>query len=177
MAYSFYYVGPKTGKTFRLYNVDYSVGQGGTNLKDDVMLVQSLLHILYVENTDPELTAKYPSPLTGDTDFAIDGICGSDTKRCIAAFKSQARAIGFDLYADSIMDPLRKNDPSVLSKVSKSQYSLAVLLDQAHQAAERSGNVDKIDNLPWHPDTPPPLQSALMQSRDQALQYTATSWG
>jgi hypothetical protein len=51
MAYHFFETG-KSGKQFREYNIDFSVGRGGVNRPDDVMLVQICLHIAYHENAD-----------------------------------------------------------------------------------------------------------------------------
>jgi hypothetical protein len=169
MAYQYFRVGPKTGKTFREYDIDFAVGRGGSNRRDDVMLVQTFLHIVYHENTDPETASTLPPPV-GLDEITVDGYPGPITYGYIMHFKNQARSLGHKLYPDEVMDPFRNNDPGTLTTYTKSEYAFALLLHAAFNVDDKCG-LGKMDNLPEHPDTDPLLKLALTQTRKQALQY------
>src|SRR5262245_10439072 len=125
MAYHFFRSGLKG------YNIDFSVGQGGVNLKDDVMLVQTMLHILFHENKDPFIASTFP-PLPDVSDFDISGTVDSTTSRYILHFKTLVMQLGEKLYPDKIMDPYRNNDnPFQKSTISKTTYAYAVLESDA----------------------------------------------
>jgi hypothetical protein len=169
MAYHFFRLSEATGTTLRGYNIDFSVGQGGTNLTADVMLVQTLLRILYIENTDSEI-AGTRAPLPDNPDIVVDGDAGSTTKRYILHFKNQARQSGSTLFPDEVMDPFRGNNPNGLSTISKTRYAFGVLLANARKADDASG-LGKFAVLAEHKDTHPTLKVALKQTRSDALQY------
>jgi hypothetical protein len=169
MAYQFFRVSGKSGKTLRQYNIDFSVGRGGNNRKDDAMLVQTFLRIVYIENTDPTFRSQVP-PLHDNPDIVVDGIVGSTTHRYIIHFKNQLRQSGFKIYPDEILDPFRRNDPGSISTISKTEYAFGRLLSAAANADTASG-LKKFDVLHEHPDTHPTLKLALSQTRREARQY------
>jgi hypothetical protein len=171
MAYHFFQLSARSGQTVRGYNIDFSVGRGGANRKDDGMLVQTLLRIVYIENTDPELRSSRP-PLPDNPDIVVDGIVGPTTQRYIMHFKNQARQRGLNLHPDEIMDPFRGNDANSQSTISKTRYAFGVLVANAHLVDEKSG-LGKFAILPEHPETHPTLRLALTQTRRDAQQYTA----
>lgn len=133
------------------------------------MLVQTLLKILFIENTDVAVRELAP-PLPDEPDIVVDGIVGPITQRYIVHFKNRARIAGHALYPDEIMDPFRDNDPNKTSTISKTEYAFAVLMNGAVKADEAS-NLRKFDFLPEHPETHPVLRLALTQTREEALQY------
>jgi hypothetical protein len=169
VAYHFFRTGSTSGKTFREFNIDFSVGRGGTNRKEDAMLVQTLLRILYIENTDANVGAALP-PLPDKPDIVVDGLVGPTTNRYIMHFKNQVRQKGVKLHPDEVMDPFRDNEPDNLSTISKTRYAYGALMNLAAKADEASG-LNKFTILPEHDDTKEPLKSALKQTRRTALQY------
>lgn len=167
MAYHFFAIGKTSKRLRRGYNIDFSVGQGGRNRTEDVLLVQTLLRMVYIENTDPGVASMFP-PLPDD--IVVDGLFGSITHRYILRFKDQLRATGTALHPDAIMDPFRSNDPFSVSRIAKKEYAFGLLLRAAAQADEKS-NLQKFDGLIEHVETHPSLKLALTQQRGDALQY------
>jgi hypothetical protein len=169
VAYQFFRFNSDNSKTFREYNIDFSVGRGGQNRTEDAMLVQALLRILYIENTDAKFAASMP-PLPDKPDIVVDGLVGPTTNRYIMHFKNQARQKGLKMHPDEIMDPFRANEPDSISTISKTRYAFGALMNVAAKADAASG-LNKFANLPEHDETKEPLKSALKQSRGNALQY------
>ena len=167
MAYHFFIVGKTTHRLRRGYNLDYAVGQGGRNALEDVMLLQTLLRMLYIENTSTNIGSLFPR-LTDDIE--VDGRYGPITHRYLMRFKNQLRATGTKLYPDAIMDPFRDNDPFSVGKKSHTEYAFGQLLRGASVADDES-NLKKFDGLVEHEDTHPSLRAALTQQRDDARQY------
>jgi hypothetical protein len=168
MAYHFFTIDKTSQRLRRGYNVDFAVGQGGRNRTEDLMLLQTLLRLLYVENTSPAMRAMFPP--TGD-DVVVDGKFGPVTHRYVLRFKNQMRALGTVLYPDAVMDPFRDNDPFSVSKNSRTEYAFGLLLRAAARADEES-NLRRFDDLVQLEETHPTLKIALRQSRDDALQYS-----
>jgi hypothetical protein len=165
MAYSYFRVGPQSGITFREYNLDFEVGPASWNRKDDVMLAQLMLQIVYVNNAS-DLAASFP-PIPGLNPSAVDGLFGPTTAKYIQHFKSQAVAIGSGpLYPDNVLDPFRNNDPDSVGTISKMKYAYSRLMNAAAKS-----DTPRFDGLIEHPDTPDLLKNALKTTRDDALQY------
>jgi hypothetical protein len=165
MAYHFFVTGKTSGRWRRAYNIDFSVGLGGRNRTEDVLLAQTFLRMVYVENTNPEIAESFPA-LPG-VDIVVDGFFGPVTHRYISTFKDQLRAVGRALYPDACVDPFRDNDPFSLSRNGGYEYAFGLLLRAAGQADE-----SKFDELTEHSQTHPSLKLALTQTRDDALQYS-----
>lgn len=171
MAYHFLRVGRESGKTFREYNLDFSVGEGGWNFDDDVRLVQTFLHIIFYEPTSEPFRAVAP-PLAGVDDVKVDGICGPITKRYIAYFKGLERKVsGTDLYPDAVMDPFRNNEPQSVGTRSGKLYAFSRLLNAAIKFQDEKGGTNWVDDLIEDERTHPKLSGALVATRKQARQY------
>jgi hypothetical protein len=169
MAYHFFVFSPTLGRQTRIYNLDFSVGRGGRNHHDDVMLLQTLLRMLYIECTDPG-TREFRPPLPDEPDIVVDGWIGPITCRYILHYKNTLRKEGKKLYPDEVMDPFRDNDVLSKSTISKTEYAFGNLVPNTFHADLRS-NLKKFEFLLEHPDTDPLLRSALTQTRDDARQY------
>ncbi|HET7203367.1 MAG TPA: hypothetical protein VFI92_08365 [Steroidobacteraceae bacterium] len=165
MAYHFFTVGKTSARLRRGYNIDFPVGLGARNRRDDVLLAQTFLRMVYLDNTNSEITELFPG-LPG-VDIVVDGSCGPVTHRYISRFKDQVRALGKELYPDACMDPFRDNDPFSLSRIAKREYAFGILLRAAAKADEQ-----RFDGLTEHTETHPSLKLALTQTRDDALQYS-----
>lgn len=86
------------------YTVTASVGEGGTNNRIDVMLVQMLLRVA----SEPSLSIRPP----GEQPIAVDGVCGPITKRHIRHFQTEIRT-RFNIPIPSAIDG--RVDPAVRS--------------------------------------------------------------
>jgi hypothetical protein len=170
MAYHFLRVGKQSGKTFREYNIDFSVGEGGRNIDDDVRLVQTFLHIVFYEPTSATQRAALP-PLADVPDMPVTGTCGPITKRYIAHFKKILRENGQALHPDAVMDPFRDNDAESIGTISKTKYAFGFLLDTAIKCQEKKGGSNWVDDLIEDARTDPKLKAALVATRKQAKQY------
>jgi len=82
------------------YNVNFSVGANSTNKRDDVYLVQWMLHRVY--NNHPLLAPPEKKRLK------IDGWIGAQTIKWIKAFQSDMRRVGRECAFDGRMDSARK---------------------------------------------------------------------
>ena len=169
MAYHLYYFSAKFSKTFRTYNIDYTVGRGASNRADDAMLVQTLLGLLFYENTDPRIATYFPQ-LAGVEEIKVDGIIGPVTHRYIMHFKNCLRKGGAKVYPDGVMDPFRGSDPKALSPRAKVVYAFG-WLDAIAAEADMKSQLGKYESLAELEDTPQPLKSALKQTRKQAQKY------
>ncbi|MPZ18958.1 MAG: hypothetical protein GEV06_13740 [Luteitalea sp.] len=154
---------PGGGPEYESYNADFRVGRAAANRKDDVMLVQALLRMVYIQGFDPK--GEY-APLPDEPDIMVDGIVGPITQRYIMHFKDQARRAGVPLYPDQCMDPIRHSNPQSVSTIRNQRYALGVLLEVAERARP-----DLFSTLPEHKDTPEMLRRALRQRRGEAQQY------
>lgn len=153
MAFVTTFVGSTSGLESNAYNIDFSVGAGvAGNLPDDILLVQTLFHIIHFELNNP-----VPPP-SGETDIALDGKLGPRTLRFMQNLQQRARAQNFKVLPDGIFDPMRAQ--GALSTIAKVQYSMEILNDTAFGACRSEGN-DKYDKLPTHPTTPQALKASL----------------
>jgi hypothetical protein len=164
VAYHYFRTSEQLLGTVREYNIDYPVGAGAANLKDDVMLVQTLLHILYFE-TDPEETGHNFTPLPGE-EIAVSGECDPTTRRYIVHFKKEVMRLGWRLHPDEVFDPMRDNEPNKKSTLSKTYYAFSRLLNVCGTTNPR-----RTDNIPEERSTPRLLAQALRQTRRTARKY------
>ncbi len=90
------------------YNVNYAVGANGVNRRDDVLLVQWMLHRIYADGTLPPV---------GGPPLKVDGYAGPQTVKWIAAFQARVRASGESCHVDGRVDSARKQVASVTKTV------------------------------------------------------------
>jgi hypothetical protein len=160
VAYHYFRKGASTGRVFREFNIDFSVGPGGVDLPDDVMLVQMLLRIVYVEN-------QLLPPMAGQKELKVTGKSSDQLMYSyILHFKTQLLKRGQDIYPDKVLDPLRDNNPDMVGTLSRKRYAFSYLQNLCSgQAPER------FNSFPEDPTTPDILVSALNQTRKTARQY------
>jgi hypothetical protein len=105
-----------------IYAVDQTVGRGGANRKDDVLLVQLLLRV-QMEGGGSE--PPYCPP--GRRPLAIDGICGDDTLAYIRYFQDEAkrRFPGIAPPPDGKVDPMRAG--AIFSGITHKLYMIVSL--------------------------------------------------
>jgi hypothetical protein len=90
------------------YNVNFSVGAASVNRRDDVLLVQWMLHRIYSDASFPRVGGK---PLT------VDGYAGPQTVQWIQSFQQRVRAGGHACHVDGRVDSARKQSAGVTKTV------------------------------------------------------------
>ena len=114
-----YLTGSTTQKV--LYTVDQTVGPGGPNKRDDVLLVQLFLRVLTEEGGSE---APYRPP--GRRPLAIDGLCGDDTRAYIRFYQEESRRRFPQAPSpDGKVDPMRSG--SIFSSITQKEYMIASL--------------------------------------------------
>ncbi len=105
-----------------LYTVDQTVGRGGGNRTDDVLLVQLFLRVLMEEGGSE---APYRPP--GRRPLAIDGVCGPETLAYIRYYQDEAlrRFPGAAPPPDGRVDPMRSG--TIIASVTQKKYMIASL--------------------------------------------------
>jgi len=89
----------------KVYNVDFAVGPGKPNNKDDVQLVQLFLQQIYSHST---LGA---GPLPDGKKIDTDGVCGPITKSAIWHLQTYLQRVsGGQVYADGVVSPVPLGD-------------------------------------------------------------------
>jgi hypothetical protein len=164
MAFSFHFIGATSHTERVLYNLDWSVGRIGSNVREDVMLAQALLRIVFYEL---EGKGGLLPPLGADG-IAVDGWIGPSTLRHIAHFQDQAAAKGQNVLRDGSFDPFRKQ--TQLSTISKTRYAIELLNNFCANSCD-TNHMRNFDDLPVRDDVPLPLRNALKTSKKTAAQY------
>ncbi|MDI3382288.1 peptidoglycan-binding protein [Xenophilus aerolatus] len=157
-----------TGNTgpIDVYNIDWSVGLIGSNIREDVMLVQALFRILYYELMGFNDNTQPPPDEPGVIE--VDGLIGPVTRRHIKHFQAQMAARGTKVTQDGSFDPFRAENQ--LSTRTHSRYSLELLNNGCLFFCEKQG-LDNFSNLPNRADMPAPLRAALKTRKKTARQY------
>ncbi len=132
----------------QVYNLNFPVGERMPNVRDDVLLVQTLIkHAHYVRFT-PAM-----GPVESSSSIAVDGYFGPQTKRMIAAFEADMKSFGKLLVADGIVEPA----PSDGFTHSGVLYKI-IHLNRAMK--DREGG---LEFLPFSSDTHPILRASLIK--------------
>lgn len=98
-----------------VYNIDFSVGPGSPNKRDDVLLVQYFLKSIN-DKRDSANPPFAPLPLAPGEVFKVDGIAGPITFRAIKHFQDQALQRGRSITPDGRVDKVtRTNSPNTMS--------------------------------------------------------------
>ena len=150
------YIGD-TGDGGNYYNVNYAVGNQAPNMRDDVLLVQWMLHRVFTDHPlfiPPE--AKR---------LAIDGWIGPQTIKWIKAFQATIRRNGRPCAFDGRVDSARKSAGSI----SKSPYTVLWL-----NSALRSANPTVFEDPGSDPDMPTELMAALQSNDGSAGPFIET---
>jgi hypothetical protein len=164
VAYHYIRVGTQSGRKFQEFNIDFSVGRGGEELPDDIMLVQMLLRIVYFENE----ISGFPRLTDHEEEIKVNGHTPDLLMyRYIVHFKNQIIKKGVHLHPDKIFDPMRDNDPDKKSTISRTLYAFSRLQNLcANNAPERFGSFAEDET------TPEMLRTALRQTRKTARKYS-----
>ncbi len=112
-----------TGRTFTvLYTVENIVGSGGSNRRDDVLLVQFFLRVA-MEEDKARGGDRFVPP--GEQPISIDGIFGRQTIAYLKFFQEEgSRRIGFPRAADQRVEPLNS---SLRGAIGRNLLTMAAL--------------------------------------------------
>ncbi len=160
------------------YNVDYSVGLGGTNGREDVMLVQAMMRMFYWEITDVG-QVDHPGeldPPPGQTQIIkVDGWYGPVTQKYIDYFQQRQATYNGQTLTDGVLDPYRAESglPSY-SHVSKTIYAMGSLVAKCANYCRDGGETWWAD-LPNRVDADTPVQLSnslkLVKSKPNKYRY------
>jgi len=156
-------ISPETFTHFT-FNIDFPIGPGRINNRDDVMLVQKLLRFVYVE-TDHARNLGFAMP-RGTPDIGVDGKFGPITSKYILHFKQHVRSTGFPVFLDAVVLPFGPDDKQT-SAVTKTFYTMRLLLTSAQNADDKAPT-RKLDRLAADPDIPAELRDSLRVIKPQA---------
>jgi len=148
----------------KTYNIDFPIGPGRINNKDDVALVQKLLRYIFVE-TKHARNRGFPMP-RGTPDIVVDGKFGPTTSKYILRFKEFVRSLGFSVFPDAVILPFGP-DQFQKSVVTKTFYTMRLLLTSA-QNADDEATLKSLELLPSNPDVPAELRDSLKVIKPQA---------
>lgn len=138
------------------YNVNFAVGNQSPNKRDDVYLVQWMLHRIYTDHPlfiPPE-----------NKDLSMDGWIGPKTIKWIKAFQTDVNRLGQTCVADGRVDSARKQTGAV----SKTVYTMLWL-----NGALRSANPTVFFDPASDPSIPPQLLSALASGNSSSGPFIA----
>ena len=136
-----------------IYNVTFPVGPGKPNVRDDVLLVQTLMKLANFR-CGYELHGSVESSRWID----VDGWFGEQTQRMIGAFEILVREKHLLLVADGVLEPssdVGYTDKGIIYKI--------IHLNQFARLATRLG--DEYDQIPTDPKTHPILRQSLLEQR------------
>jgi len=129
-----------------IYNITYPVGPNMPNVRDDVLLIQTLMKLAnFTSNGSDEASAP----------IQIDGCFGEQTKRMIETFEICVREQNLLLTADGVFEP-SSNDGYTPQGVI---YKIIHLNRLARQAAAFGS---KYNDIATDPETHPKLRQALL---------------
>lgn len=83
-----------------IYNISFPVGQNMPNVRDDVLLVQTLMKLANFSRNHPG-----HGPVELSRNIEIDGYFGKQTKRMIEAFEVYVREHRRMIIADGVFEP------------------------------------------------------------------------
>jgi hypothetical protein len=158
------------------FNTDWTVGAKGANHRDDVMLVQQLMSLLYGDPVYGKFGSEYPDLVTTTVPDGVgptvDGYWGPMTKAYVTEYERyMCKYFGMTVY-DDVICPMR-NPPGTLTHMSHVHYklySLHALIIVGLNYCE--GSAERLWTLP-HWTSAMPLRSSLMCARKEAAQYHA----
>jgi len=137
----------------QIYNVSFPVGPKMANVRDDVMLVQTLMKLANFTRATPAL-----GPVESSRDIKVDGYFGPQTQRMIVAFEADQKFHRRLFIADGTVEPSPRDGytkSGVLYKI--------ILMNRAEMGA--SGGRHPF--LPFHPETHPLLRQSLQKGAER----------
>lgn len=139
-----------------IYNISYPVGPNMPNVRDDVMLVQTLMKmanfIRYSNAIGPVESSRW---------ITVDGYFGKQTKRMIEAFEVMIREKNLLIVSDGVFEPSSDDGYTGKGIIYK-----IIHLNRFAKQGSPYGN--EYNQLPTNPETHPILRGSLA-ARGQRL--------
>lgn len=133
-----------------IYNISYPVGPNMPNLRDDVLLVQTLMKLANFSSK-----SKDHDVIEMSSNVKIDGWFGEQTKLMIEAFELCVRDEHLFLAADGIIEPSSSNGYTPQGIIYK-----IIHLNRFAKQATAFGS--KYNEIPTDPETHPILRLSLL---------------
>lgn len=142
-----------------IYNITFPVGPDMPNVRDDVLLVQTLMKLA-------NFTCSYEGQgsVKRSRSIDVDGWFGEQTQWMIEAFEIFVREKHLLLVADGVIEPASNVGYTAQGIIYK-----IIHLNQFARLATRFGN--EYDQIPTDPKTPPILRRSLLVQR-QSPQFS-----
>jgi len=139
-----------------IYNISYPVGPNMPNVRDDVLLIQTLMKmanfIRYVGGI---------GPVEASSKITVDGYFGKQTKRMIEAFETMVTDSHLLIIADGVFEPSSDDGYTGKGIIYK-------IIHLNRFAKQRSPFGNAYNQLPESPETHPILRGSLA-ARGQRL--------
>jgi hypothetical protein len=145
-----------------IYNITYPVGPNMPNVRDDVLLIQTLIKL-----ADFTRQSHDHGSVVVSSDIMVDGLFGEQTKRMIEAFETCVREKHLLLAADGVFKPSSNNGYTVQGVI----YKIIHLNRFAKQNTAPGNNYNQI---PTNPETHPMLRQSLLTQRK--VEYENTTY-
>jgi len=132
-----------------IYNISYPVGPKMPNVRDDVLLIQTLMKmanfIRYVGGM---------GPVEASSKITVDGYFGPQTKRMIEAFETMVTESHLLIIADGVFEPSSDDGYTGKGIIYK-------IIHLNRFAKTRSPFGNEYNQLPENPETHPILRGSL----------------
>ena len=137
-----------------IYNISLPVGPHMPNVRDDVLLVQTLLKLANFTGN-----GGGNSPAEAGRSLKVDGWFGNQTKRMIEAFETHVREQHLLLIADGVLEPSSNDGYDNQGIIYKIIHLNRLAKDATLPAKE-------YNQIPTAPETHPLLRQSLLMQFD-----------
>jgi hypothetical protein len=136
-----------------IYNIAFPVGPNMPNVRDDVLLVQTLMKLANFTRNDVG-----HAPVEASRSIQVDGLFGDQTKRMIEAFEVHIRERHLLLIADGVFEPSSNDGYTAKGFICK-----IIHLNRFAKQATPFG--DAYNRIPTNQETHPILRHSLSTQR------------
>jgi hypothetical protein len=133
-----------------IYNISYPVGPNMPNVRDDVLLIQTLMKMANFIRYAGGLGPVEPS-----SKITVDGYFGKQTKRMIEAFEAMVREKNLMIVADGVFEPSSDDGYTGKGIIYK-------IIHLNRFAKQHSPFGNAYNQLPENPETHPILRGSLV---------------
>lgn len=140
-----------------IYNITYPVGPNLPNVRDDVLLIQTLMKFANFTSKGED-----HGSVEASRTIEIDGWFGQQTKRMIEAFEVFVREKHLWLTADGVFEPSSNDGYTPQGVIYK-----IIHLNRFAKQATLCGT--KFNEIPNGPDTHPMLRQSLLRQHSSGL--------